>query len=85
MIKELSAHEVQDDDIVEGIMTSLMEKKIQKVYPEFSYFTGGQFKASKMHYKSKVYKELQQKFSAWVCLCKLDFMVTVSFRGYESI
>jgi hypothetical protein len=38
-----------------------------------------------MHYKSKVYKELQQKFSAWVCLCKLDFMVTVSFRGYESI
>jgi hypothetical protein len=42
-------------------------------------------KQVKMHFESKVYKELQQKFSAWVCLRELDFVATVSFRGYESI
>jgi hypothetical protein len=47
LLKELSAHGVQDDDIVEGVMSALMEKKIQKTYPAFSTFTGGPFKASK--------------------------------------
>jgi hypothetical protein len=47
LLKELSAHGVQDGDIVEGVMNALMEKKIQKAYPEFSTFTGGAFKASK--------------------------------------
>jgi hypothetical protein len=47
LLKELSAHGVQDSDIVEGIMSALMEKKIQKTYPALSTFTGGAFKASK--------------------------------------
>jgi hypothetical protein len=48
LMKELSAHGVQDDDIVEGIMSALIdEKKMLKTYPLFSTFTGGPFKASK--------------------------------------
>jgi hypothetical protein len=31
------------------------------------------------------YEKLKQKFCPWICLCELDLVATVSFRGYEVI
>jgi hypothetical protein len=38
LVKELSAHGVQDGDIVEGVMSALMEKKSTKSISCIFYF-----------------------------------------------
>jgi hypothetical protein len=62
-----------------------MKKKYKKHILYFLLSQEAHLKQVKMHFESKLYKELQQKISACVCLHELDFVATVSFCGYKSI
>lgn len=85
LMVELAAQDVTDDEIIEGFFGALMSQKYKKKTIAFML-------SQELHLKSlfdrigkKRYDELQEKFKPWVCLRELDFVATVSFRGYEII
>ena len=85
LMTELLLQDVPGDEIVCGFLMALLSRKFKNKTIKFLL-------SQEMHLRSlfdsigkKKYVELQEKFKPWVCLRELDFVATVSFRGYEVI
>jgi hypothetical protein len=78
--------QVDVNEIVNGFMRALTRtRQMKKQVTKFLIAQENHLSQIKTYFGGLMYKELQDKFKAWVCLRELDLVATVSFRGYDTI
>jgi hypothetical protein len=86
LIKELTAKNVSPMNIANGFLEALFSRKrCRKTMVNFVLAQESHLAEVSTYFKNKMYQELKQKFTPWMCLRELDLVATVSFRGYEVI
>jgi len=86
LIKELVAKSVSPSSIADGFLNALFDRKrCRKSFEQFIIDQGADLREVEKHFGDKRYLTLKEKFCPWICLRELDFVATVSFRGYEVI
>jgi len=85
LMSELLTKAVPDDEIIQGFMMALLSRRFKNKTIEFLLSQEVHLRSLFDSIGKKKYEELQEKFKPWVCLRELDFVATVSFRGYEVI
>lgn len=86
LIKELTAKNVSPVNIAKGFLEALISRKrCRKTIVNFIIAQEAHLSEVTSYFKNKMYQELKEKFTPWMCLRELDLVATVSFRGYEVI
>jgi hypothetical protein len=86
LMKELIVTSVSPSNIAKGFLKALLDrKKCHKSFERFIIDHEVHLSEVEKYFSDKRYLTLKEKFSPWICLRELDFLATVSFRGYEVI
>ena len=80
LMQELLKKQVDVNKIVNGIVRALTRtRQMKKQVAKFLIAQENHLSQIKTYFGGLMYKELQDNFKAWVCLCQLDLVATVSF------
>ncbi len=84
--KELTAKNISPMNIANSFLEALLSRKrCRKTMVNFVIAQESHLAEVSTYFKNKLYQELKQKFSPWMCLRESDLVATVSFCGYEVI